>query len=160
MNNRKHDKLNGRKLKSMGGLGALGFMMLFQYQNCAPPPHSVKASNDDGIVSTIDDVNLTTGVSFTQTKVRVASSPQPISVDGICQSQQDGAVLGWKVHDSAGHLRETGYAECAGGKFVVEMSPSNELDCDKSYMLSAQLSSGNVGVVDVRRECNNQASSD
>jgi hypothetical protein len=148
---------NWRTLKSVGTLGAMGLIMLFQYQNCAPASgaRSMNAysSNDNGVVTTIDDVNAATGVAFLQSKVQVASSDQPTVIEGECAAIQEGAVLGWKVHDDMGHMRETGYSQCEQGHFQVEMAPSNELECDKSYEVSAQLAAGVGGHVELQRDC-------
>ena len=153
---KKHEPFNWRKLKGMSGIGALGFLMLFQYQNCAPAAggsRSLSSSNDNGVVTTIDNVNLTTGVAFTQSKVQVASSDQPTVIDGDCATAQEGAVLGWNVHDADGRMRESGYAQCEQGHFQVEMAPANELECDQTYDVSAQLASGSGGHVEVSRDC-------
>ena len=80
----------------MGSLGALGFVMLFHYQNCAPTNgmHQLNGvvSNDSGIVTTIDNVNATTGVSFMQAKLQLPESQQPTVIQGACDAGQSGAV--------------------------------------------------------------------
>ena len=159
---RKNEPWNWRKFKSVGTLGAMGLFMLFQYQNCAPAtnarPLRAYSANDDGIVTTIDDVNAATGIAFLQDKVQVASSDQPTVLDGECSAVQEGAVLGWKVRDDQGHMRETGYSQCEQGHFQVEMAPANELECDRSYEVSAQLAAGVSGRVEVQRDCSSLAS--
>ena len=139
----------------MGSLGALGFIMLFQYQNCAPASGSrnLSSSNDNGLVTTIDDVNASSGLAFVQSKVQVASSDQPTVIDGSCSADQGGAVLGWKVHDVDGNMMESGYAVCDQGKFQVTMAPANELECDEPYDVSAQLAAGASGHVELSRDC-------
>lgn len=141
----------------MGSLGALGFIMLFQYQNCAPAQgtHSVSSvvSNDDSLVTTIDDVNATTGVAFTQEKVDLPSSADPTVIEGACDLKQSGSVLGWKVHDANGEEMERGYSLCDQGKFQVEMAPADELECDQSYDLTARLNQGSQGHVELKRDC-------
>ena len=153
---------NWRKLKSVGTLGGLGLLMLFQYQNCAPvqgiQSSRTFSASDSGVVTTIDDVNMTTAVSFTQSKVQVSSSDAPTVIEGECSSMQEGAVLGWKVRDDHGQMRETGYSQCEQGHFQVEMAPSNELECDKSYEVSAQLGAGVGDRVQLERDCSAVAS--
>lgn len=149
---------NWRKLQSMGSLGAIGFLMLFQYQNCAPAAgiHSrslASASSEDGIVTTIDDVNATTGLAFSQSKVQVPPSDSPTVIEGACSQHQGGAVLGWNVRDSDGNMTQSGYSVCDKGQFQVTMAPANQLDCDQSYEVRAQLSKGQVGTVEVSRDC-------
>ncbi len=158
---KRNEPWNWRKLKSVGTIGFLGLMMLFQYQNCAPA-QGVRATraysvSDGGLVSTIDDVNVSTGVAFLQDKVQVQSSAEPTVIEGECSSLQEGAVLGWKVRDEQGHTRQTGYANCEQGHFAVEMAPANELECDQSYEVSAQLAAGVGGRVEVQRDCSSVA---
>jgi hypothetical protein len=130
--------------------------MLFQYQNCAPASGARNLSssnNDEGVVTTIDDVNASTGVAFTQSKVQVPSSDQPTLINGACASNQGGAVLGWKVHDADGNMMESGYSVCEKGKFQVQMAPANDLECDQAYQVSAQLAAGQSGHVELSRDC-------
>lgn len=158
---KKSEPWNWRKLRSVGTLGALGLLMLFHYQNCAPA-NGVQglhiSSSDDGLVTTIDDVNMATGVAFLQSKVQVSASDHPTVIEGECSSLQEGAVLGWKVRDDEGRMRETGYSQCEQGHFQVEMAPANELECDKSYEVSARLAAGVEGRVEVERDCSSLAS--
>ncbi len=139
----------------MGSLGTLGFMMLFQYQNCAPSSgaRNLNSHNDNGIVTAIDDVNASTGLVFVSSKVQVASSDQPTVINGACSLSQSGAVLGWKVHDSNGNMMESGYSVCDQEKFQVQMAPANELECDQPYDVSAQLAAGQTGHVELSRDC-------
>lgn len=139
----------------MSSIGALGLIMLFQYQNCAPATgaKSLSVNNDNGLVTTIDDVNSAAAVQFPQEKVQVASSDQPTLIDGECALQEGQAVLGWKATDGSGNTVETGYSVCDQGKFQVEMAPSNEMDCGASYTVKAQLGQGQAGEVQVSRDC-------
>ncbi len=143
----------------MGSLGALGFIMLFHYQNCAPANRMQAlnsnglVSNDSGIVTTIDDVNATTGVSFTQSKLQLPESQQPTVIQGACDAGQNGAVLGWKVRNAIGVETERGYSVCEQGKFEVEMAPASDLECDQPYDLTARLNTGVEGQVELQRLC-------
>lgn len=152
----KRERWNWRKLRSMGSLGALGFLMLFYYQNCAPASQtrSLAGSADEAsIVTTIDNVNATTGVAFTQAKVQLLASAAPTVIQGACDAKQSGAVLGWKVRNAAGDEMERGYSVCDQGKFQVEMAPADELQCDQSYELTARLNAGAQGRVELKRDC-------
>ena len=157
--NRQPEKRNWNKLASQGTLGALGFLMLFQYQNCAPAGgvNSMARLDDSSLVTTIDNVNGTTGVAFTQSKVQLATTDQPTVIDGACDMKQNGAVLGWKVHDSIGTEMERGYAVCEEGKFQVEMAPASQLECDLPYEVTARLNAGTSGHVEIRRDCAGEA---
>lgn len=140
----------------MGSVGALGFLMLFQYQNCAPANRGVASfstAGEDQLVTTIDDVNETTGVSFAYSKVQVSENSQPTVVEGECDQRQDGAVLGWKMRDENNRAIEDGLSVCEGGKFQVETVPASELECDKSYHLTARLAAGTQGHVEIQRHC-------
>jgi hypothetical protein len=149
-------KFNWRKLKGMGSLGALGFLMLFQYQNCAPAMQTVdmaKVSEEGLPVSTIDDVSGSTGVTFIQDKVQLVTNDQPTVLEGSCDTRQEGAILGWRVHDGDDNELERGYAVCEQGRFEVEMVPASVLECDKSYHLTAKLGVGSAGHLELERNC-------
>lgn len=140
----------------MGSLGALGFLMLFQYQNCAPSMQSIdmaKATGDSSPVSTIDDVNATTAVSFVHEKIEVTSNDAPTVIQGACDMKQDGAILGWRVHDAEDNELQRGYSVCEQGQFEVEMVPASELECEKSYHVTAKLGLGSAGHMELERRC-------
>lgn len=151
------NKMNWRKVKGMGSIGALGFLMLFQYQNCAPSMQAAEmaklSSEDNSIVTTIDDTNGATAVSFPHEKVQLATNDQPTVLEGSCDVRQDGAILGWKVRDGEDNELERGYSVCEQGKFEVEMAPSTALECDKSYHVTARLGAGTSGHVELERHC-------
>lgn len=146
-------KRNWKKLMNMGSLGALGFIMLFQYQNCAPATGVRSMASDSSIVNTIDDVNLTTGVQFASPKLELAMNNEPTLIEGACDSKQNGAVLGWKVHDANGEEKQRGYSVCEQGRFEVEMAPSSELECDQPYGVTARLNTGTSAQTEVHRAC-------
>lgn len=148
-------KWNWNKLASQGSLGALGFLMLFQYQNCAPAGGigAMSRSDDSSMVTTIDNVNGTTGVAFTQEKMQLATTDEPTIIEGACDLKQNGAVLGWKVHNLRGAELERGYSVCEDGKFQVEMAPASQLECDQPYDVTARLNAGTSGHVEVSRDC-------
>lgn len=162
MKQTKRGQLNWRKLRGMGSLGAMGFLLLFQYQNCAPSQVQTSANaNDDSIVTIIDDVNYSAPrVSFGQEKVALVTDDQPTVVIGTCDSvKQDGSILGWRVHDTNGDEHERGYAMCEHGQFVVEMAPSSGLQCDQAYQLSASFADGTQAAIEFKRDCQNEVAS-
>lgn len=140
----------------MGSLGALGFLMLFQYQNCAPAMQSVdlaKSTSDSSSVTTIDNVNATTAVNFVHEKIEVTSNEEPTVLQGECDLRQDGAILGWRVHDVEDNELQRGYSVCEQGHFEVEMVPASELECDKAYQVTAKLGLGKPGRLELARRC-------
>lgn len=154
----KQDQLNWRKLKSMGSLGALGFLMLFQYQNCAPAAGvnalSSSKANGGGTVTIIDNMNLTSGLTFSNPSVVAPPSNAATVIDGACSVEQERSVLGWSVTNSSGTQMQKGNSVCSGGKFKVEMAPSNQMECGESYTLQASFgASGMVAVASVARDC-------
>ncbi len=151
--------MNWRKFKGMGSLGALGFLMLFQYQNCAPSMQTIDMSSkvtseESSPVSTIDDVNATTAVKFMNEKIEVMSNEAPTIVQGACDVKQEGAILGWRVHDAEDNELQRGYSVCEQGQFEVEMLPASELECEKAYHVTAKLGLGSPGHMELERRCN------
>lgn len=158
MNRVPESQPNWRKIKGMGSIGALGFLMLFQYQNCAPSMQAAEmaklsSGSDDSLVTTIDDARSPTAVSFPNEKIQLTSNDQPTVLEGSCDVSQDGAILGWRVRDGEDNELERGYSVCEQGKFEVEMAPATSLECDKSYHVTARLGAGTSGHVELERHC-------
>ena len=135
-------------------LMVLGMIVLLQYQNCAPAGGSSASSADASTpVSIIDQNNQGFDVSFVQKHVTIQSSAQTVSLDGACSLEQDGAVFQWQLKSADASVLGTGSASCQAGKFVVAIAPTQSLDCDQPYQVSAQIGTGQAGEVLLTRKC-------
>ncbi len=104
-------------------------------------------------VDTIDDSNLTTGVSFPQAKLELKPETETAEIEGVCDLTQHGAVLGWRIFDSLGEEVGRGYAACESGRFLVQLAPTQEFICNQPYKVAARLGMGDEGDVEVSRSC-------
>lgn len=147
-------RLNLRKWLNLGGLFCFAVVLML-YQNCAPP--AATNSSDYGDVpppGVIDDVNLTTGLSFVQSSLELQSSNLTFDVHGICSSEQSGARLAWSLIDRATNAQVlSGYADCEKGGFRVRVNDSQSLSCGAEHVLTAQLGARKGGEVSVTRRC-------
>lgn len=146
-------RTNWNKVKNLAGLGALGFFMLFQYQNCAPAPGAIGAVPESSPVGVIDPITETSALRFTYSKVQVTNDVQSAVLDGECDRIAEGTIVGWDVQDDTGS-RSGGYVQCDRGRFQVEIAPSQELECGKVYEVSARLEDGTEGRTQVEMLCN------
>ena len=147
-----------RRLRALraGSLMLLGLMVVFQYQNCAPAGNGTSANGSaTGSPVSIIDKNDVQGldVSFAQKQVTIQSSTETVDLDGICSSQQDGSVFQWKLTDSSSSQLDSGMITCKSGSFKVEINPTQALNCDQQYQVSAQLGLGQAGEVILTRKC-------
>lgn len=131
-----------------------------QYQNCAPAPEGEgqefvgdnPSGENSSPVSVIDDVNLTTGIDFVQSKIMLDAQDETFSALGICQQEQSGATLSWRLEDGKVKLAE-GKAHCEDSSFRVDFLDSQELECGREYVLTARLGRGKEGSTRVSRDC-------
>lgn len=106
-------------------------------------------------VDVIDDVNETSGVSFVQEKVEVSEADANLALEGVCDQEQEGALLGWRIRDVNAQVLGNGFTVCEAGKFKVEVASLNSLECDRPYLVTARLGEGAQGNVEIERRCSN-----
>lgn len=147
-------KTNWSKWKNLGALGALGFIMLFQYQNCAPAPGGATSADVSRPVDVIDQVGSTSALRFTYSKVQVTNTSDSAVLDGECDRIAEGTIVGWDVQDDSGSSSSGGSVKCDRGRFKVELAPNQELECGKTYEVSARTSDGTEGRTEVEMVCN------
>ncbi|MES2855741.1 MAG: hypothetical protein V4692_07755 [Bdellovibrionota bacterium] len=149
-------KTNWYKWRRLFVFFMIGFVLLMKFQNCAPAPKALAGGPERAEVfpvTTIDDVNLTTGISFPQEKLALKTETEAAEIEGICDITQHGSVLGWRIFDSSGEEVGRGYAACESGRFLVELAPTQEFICDQPYKVAARLGMGDEGAVEVSRSC-------
>jgi hypothetical protein len=159
-------------------------LVLFGYQNCAQQPGAdtqmsandaslvtqslnqgaiAKLPNvipgaDQGSVSINDQIhneNMNSlSLAFAEAEKTVDVGAGIIRADGICSSQQNGAVLYWKLLDGdAGNLVMDGYSHCELSGFVVQADLEEPLECVKNYKIEAQLGLGRKAILSVKPDC-------
>lgn len=154
-------RMNRAKWFNLVVLATMSSFIALQHQNCAPAPNSAvtqaelgSISEDPMPVSVINDVKSGATLSFQQKLVEIHSETEAVVLKGQCPTGQEGAILGWKVKDEvSGQELERGFAKCEAGEFNVELAPTQELNCDQSYRVTAQLGFGQKGEVQISRRC-------
>ena len=147
-------QLNWTKWRNLMGLGLLGFAMLFQYQNCAPAPGGDSAS-DSLSVNDIGPSTHTSALRFTYSKVQVSDQTPSTVLDGECDRIAEGTIVGWDVKDDTGASGSNGTVSCDRGKFQLAIDPKTQLECGKTYEVSARLADGTEGKTEVEMVCSN-----
>jgi hypothetical protein len=149
-------KPNWYKWRRIAVLMAVAILLVMKFQNCAPAPKVMRAASgkaESFPVSTIDNTNLTTAVSFPQDKLQLKPETEAAQIEGVCDLAQHGAILGWRLYDSKGEEVSRGYTACEAGRFLVELAPTQEFICDEHYKITARLGMGDEGDVEVSRGC-------
>jgi hypothetical protein len=148
-------RINWHKWRNLGVLGAVGVLMLTQFQNCAPAPGGASgAAEQSSPVGVINPVNGTSALRFQFEKVQVTDKVQSAVLDGECERIAEGTIVGWDVQDESGS-KSGGTVQCDRGRFQVEIDPKQELECGKVYEVSARLADGTEGRTEVEMVCAN-----
>ncbi len=134
-------------------LAALGFVMVFQFQNCAPAPGGA-ASDDSSPVHAINPVNGSSALRFAYEKVQVTDASESTVLEGECDRIAEGTVVDWDVQEGQTGVT-AGSVACDRGRFQVEIAPDRELECGKTYDVSARLDDGTEGRTQVEKVCAN-----
>lgn len=136
-------------------LGLTGFILL-QHQNCAQvgAEQMLEQADEPLPVTVIDSSNTDSAVRFSNKSVEIHTDVQSVVLEGACPMEQDGAVFGWYVRDieTQGELNR-GYAKCEGGRFQVEVTPTQLLKCGEAYRVGAQLGAGLASEISLSRRC-------
>ena len=151
---------NRKKWRDLTIIGFFGCFIIASHQNCAPAPGAIGATNSasqrPSNVTVIDDVKADSAVSFAAKEIQLNSQLREVSLQGICSENQQDATLAWEVRKQGADEADvfaTGFARCDGGKFQVELAPTQLLECDKAYVVKARLGQGEQGVSVLTRAC-------
>jgi hypothetical protein len=155
------------------------WVSVLQYQNCAPAAGTAaSASSQSGSpsaissgsalpdsshpVSVIDSPSggLSGGlnVAFKQSDVVLHSQVQSVTLVGDCPADQEGAVFQWQIHSGSGVELAHGPATCSAQKFTLDLAPTQDLQCDQSYKVTARIGLGQEAQMNLQRRCVAEAS--
>lgn len=118
---------------------ALIGLILFQFQNCAPPG---KVAGDSSLQETdaqlrlIDDLNKTT-IQFAALETEIDDAVDTTAVSGLCNRDHNGEKLKWSVWDSddGASALDAGESSCAGGQFAVQLPELDQYVCGVPHLL-------------------------
>lgn len=145
--------MNWNKARDLAVIFSTSFLLTVQYQNCAQSP-AVASDEENSTVTVIDDVKADSDISFSTKEVEVDDSASLVVLEGTCPENQDEAILGWAVRMAGdGDDLANGYAQCQAGRFLVELAPPGDFECDTVYEVRARLGFGAEGTADVIRRC-------
>lgn len=142
-------------------IASFGLILLFQYQNCAPPAGTAQSYAGDSMagdeqfgaeVDVIDQINEG-DLTFMQKSVAVRAEVESLELDGRCDLAQSGATLRWELRDANNQELGEGYVQCEDGGFRIAVAPVQELECGASYSLIAQLGVEESEAVQIERAC-------
>ena len=76
-----------------------------------------------------------------------------LRADGLCTPQQNGSRFQWRVLDASDTPVDIGMTNCDLSGFAVETQLPENLECNKSYKLEAQLGLGNKALMNLILQC-------
>ncbi len=140
--------------------GVFGALVLFNYQNCSQVDLNTGFQNelpseteDTGLATVIDDVNLHTKLLFFEDKLQFHFETDQFSIDGICSEHQNRATLRWSLYNNDKLLLDNGFSVCMDSTFIVTTSSELKFDCHETLFLEAQLGLGEKAIVQLQKEC-------
>lgn len=148
--------MNVKKWVNLGTFAFLGAVLMFKYQNCAPPKELeeiARKAEEPLPVSVIDDVKSLTKLSFHESQLELQPDSEVVEAEGACDESQTGARLRWALVDGEGNELKMGFASCDSQRFVVDFASAQDLECGRMYQVRAQLGAGQPGELPLVRHC-------
>jgi hypothetical protein len=130
-------------------------ILLMGFQNCAPSGIN-SSTAADGTVHLVDGTNKQ--LQFVTAEVQVQDEAAAVTVDGFCNSTNDGAGLQWSLTSDSGTILLSGTSACRSGEFVLNLQGLDNVVCGVAQTLVVQTSSGATGSSNFTRRCQPVAS--
>lgn len=122
--------------------------ILFNFQNCGSSP-TQQVSSDMKIINPVE----TGSIQFLQSKTEIDNSATQLVAYGICASEQDGAILSWRVADEQSQQISSGRSLCDRGAFEVVFEQASMIECNSTIRLTAFLGSQEKTELLVEKKC-------
>lgn len=147
------------------------FMAMIQYQNCAAPVNQSSTSSDPNYVavpisggsknSTVSS-NATNQAQmlFEVSSVVLTTESNALRPGGVCSLPSNSEQIQWQLSENTENSRIVlqGTESCSQGSFYVNLSSEiANLECDKSYSLSASLSGQGTAQMSIIKHCGSVA---
>lgn len=138
---------------------ASAFVLVLQFQNCAPVKPGVRASasedpNASSPVYAIGNPSTPGALTFQQQKLEIAPQADSASVSAQCSETIANAMLEWKILDPAGGPSiVSGFAECVDGQLSIDITPAQMLACNMVYKLAVATSDQSAQSINLERFC-------
>ncbi len=150
--------MNYRKWISVSSLVLFSFILVTKYQNCAQSQSAHLDSEDfipvdEGSPVSIIDPQSSFKVSFVEDFVEFKDDASEMAFDGLCDSKNREAQLGWVVLNEDGFVMDKGRVPCDLGGFQLELSDLGKLNCGEEYLLEASLGAKAVDSIIIKRRC-------
>lgn len=174
--NKRKRRVNMNKWRGLGVLLGLALLLIVNFQNCAPSQMagvgSISSESEKGLasgatsddsqpVSVIDPTNTDHAVSFKNNFVEIHPDVSTLTLLGVCDPEQEGAVLAWRMKDSeSGEDFANGYESCEEGGFKLTLDHAQEIACGVDFTLTAYLGAGEGSALHLVRRCVPEMTSD
>ncbi len=123
--------------------------LLLHFQNCGSAPGQLQADSDMKIINPVE----TGSIQFLQSKTEIDSSATQIVAYGVCSSEQDGAILSWRMANEHSQQISSGRSLCDRGAFEVIYEEASQLECNSTVRLTASLGAKEKTELVVEKKC-------
>lgn len=128
----------------------LGFVVLFNYQNCAKQ-NGVDPSIEAAMPVDVIDHLKVGQVKLALNKVVLSAKEDTFKLDGFCQSE--GSIMAWNLWDPNNELLEKGHVECVNNAFSVVFEGAQEIKCGVSYTFAVNLGAKSADKMNLEKNC-------
>ena len=142
-----------RNIKLTGIFASIALLM-FNYQNCAPP--SVGQGAITGEVRTADDWNQSKLLFVTSNQI-FSNDDANLTLHGVCNRIGENGILSYSISESNSGLEvEAGEQNdfCEGGGFRLNVQNVASIDCDISYQVHVKSTLGYEDLMFISKSCN------
>lgn len=133
---------------------AMTSLLLFQFQNCAPPSSAITEHSSGGDARLIEDFNKAE-IQFVSDDVQVHDEAAVTGVDGMCNRSHNNARLRWAISmdQQKGQPLLAGESRCKAGQFSVQLSDLPNMVCGVKHLLVVEGEWGASTFTHVLRRC-------
>jgi hypothetical protein len=122
--------------------------VLFNFQNCGSQP----TEQSDSEMKIINPVE-TGSIQFLESKTEIDNSATQLIAYGVCSTEQDGAILSWRLADEQSQQISSGRSLCDRGAFEVIFDEASAIECNSTMRLTASLGSQEKTELIVEKKC-------
>ncbi len=117
-------------------IAALGILVLFKFENCAPAANFASSASTSNTVKIVDNWNSSPVQFVNPTQVVTSNSTV---VQGLCVGNPNGTVVNWAITSAQNpdQILDSGQVECKNGEFEVAVNSLSFQSCSDQFEVRA-----------------------
>ncbi|MGE0527171.1 MAG: hypothetical protein AB7G93_20660 [Bdellovibrionales bacterium] len=144
-------KMVSRRYVLIPTILSLGFLLLIQFQNCAPANSIPSNATSGSQVRIVDEWNKV-GIQFVFPTIELHDEAVSAELTGVCNREHSGKLFVW----TAGTMGGTGM--CRAGGFSLSLQDLDQIVCGVEHLVTVEASWGESTFTYVVKRCQPLAS--